>query len=149
MRPESAELLTQIPLALLDPSPHRLVRRGDGPGSVAAAEKMVASRRMETQVLEAISLVSMYPGRTSAELADETAWFAERNGIEPGRWRTVLGRRLSDAEDGGRGPIIGHEVHFHASKPWRAVNPEQSECRVSGRHAIRWWPVAVARGEAA
>lgn len=130
----------QLPLAFTDPDPRRLARRGDSGGSLAAAVGLVESGRDQVQVAFAIALVVSLPGRTSAELARETAKLGAQQGFDPREWRYVLGRRLSEAEDEGRGPIVGHEYRFHPLKPWRAVSPEQPPCKVANRRAIRWWP---------
>jgi hypothetical protein len=81
------------------------------------------------------------PGRTSRELAAETAEVARaRFGYSAEKWRYVLGRRLSEAEDEGRGPIVGSEVRFHLDRNWRRVDPDQAPCFYSDRAGIRWWP---------
>lgn len=128
----------QLPLALVAPSPHRLYRRSDSGASAVAAAEIVESGAETTQVLLAIGLVTSLPGRTSAELADETKEIGARMGFDRREWRYVLGRRLSTAEDEGRGPIIGSERRFKPEKWWRRVDPGQGA-------QIRWWPKGDAR----
>lgn len=134
-------MISQLPLALETPDPRRLCRRSDVGGSVEAAVALVESGRESSQVLYTIGLVVSLPGRTSAELAEETREIGERLGYSLDKWRHVLGRRLSTAEDEGRGPIIGHQHSFNVDKPWRVVEPEIERCRVSpgSPRSIRWY----------
>lgn len=131
----------QLPLALTAPDPRRIVRRSDSGASAAAAVEVVESGAEAAQVLYVIGLVTSLPGRTSAELAQETAEVGARLGFGPAAWRYTLARRLSTAEDGGAGPIVGHEWRFVPQRPWREVEPDLAPCRCSGKRAIRWWPV--------
>lgn len=134
-------MIGQLPLAFTAPDPRRLCRRSDGGGSAAAARHLIESGRDAVQVAIVIALVTSLPGRTSAELAAETERIGrDRFGVQPRDWRYVLGRRLSEAEDEGRGPLIGSENRFHPERHWRRVEPEQPPCRVAGRKAIRWHP---------
>jgi hypothetical protein len=140
--------LNQLPLALVAPRPYRLVRRGDSAAAVAAAVDLVESGQDQAQVAFAIALVVSLPGLTSAELAARTVHFGKSQGFDPSSWRYVLGRRLSEAEDEGRGPIVGCENKPHLEKPWRRVDPLQAPCTTNCRKAkaIRWFP-ATSKGD--
>jgi hypothetical protein len=137
-------VIGQLPLALVEPDPRRFFRRGDAGGSAAAAIALVESGRDAAQIAIVALLVASLPGRTSAELAVETERIGlDRYGFEPGPWRYMLARRLPNAEDKGRGPILGCEKRFHQECYWRRVDPDQAPCRESGRCAIRWWPATL------
>jgi hypothetical protein len=134
-------LSSQLPLDLVAPSPHRLCRRSDGGGSLAAAVETVESGRDAAQVLWVSGLVAMIPGCSSKELAFETWRMAsDRFGINAERWRYVIARRLSEAEDRGFGPIIGSQIRPNIDKPWRLVDPDQALCKHAEQSCIRWWP---------
>src|SRR5690606_11369132 len=113
------QVLGYLPTAVTDPDPRRLVRRGDSGGSAEAAVRVVESGAETSQVPQCIALVVSLPGRTSAELARETADVGARLGFDAREWRYVLGRRLSAGEDRGRGPIVGVEHRFVPERPWR------------------------------
>jgi hypothetical protein len=143
----SSSTPSQLPLALVAPSPHRLCRRSDGGGSAAAAAEAVGSGRDASQVLWVIGLVTMFPGRSSKELARETETMArDRFGISADRWRYLIARRLSEAEDEGRGPIVGCQNSPNASRPYRLMNPTQAKCRYAEARCIRWLPNSNSKG---
>lgn len=94
-------------------------RRGDPPTSRAAAAELVASGRQAEQQAEVARLLELYPGATSAELAEYAQGRLDRYQIA---------RRLPELARAGRvrrGPV------------------RPSYCAQTGRAAVTWWPAEV------
>jgi hypothetical protein len=142
--PFQNQLPLELPEAITHPNPRRLVRSTDSAGSISAAVDLVESGRDALQVSVVTMLVLSLPGRTSLELAHETA----REGLQTfgfpfDRWRYLLARRLSEAESDGRGPILGSKNSPDLARPFRLVDSAQPPCKYAGTNSLRWWPKAM------
>ena len=96
--------------------------RNDPVTSHIAAKRIKSSGVLAIQLSTVSEFVKLYPGRTSAELAQ---LYAQRKG---GTWqehRAKFGRRLPD---------LAHELDG------RARRGEQRECKVTGSQSLTWWP---------
>jgi hypothetical protein len=138
----------ELPQAIEHPREHarRICRSTDSAGSISAAVDLVESGKNALQVSVVTMLVVSLPGRTSLELAHETARVGlDTFGFEFDRWRYLLARRLSEAESDGRGPIVGSQNRPSIARPFRLVNAKQAPCKFAETNSIRWYPRVAER----
>lgn len=110
--------MSQMNLFTTSPSPKKLTRRSDPSSSLKAANEIVNTGILQTQVLKVIALVEECPGRTSREL-----WsMAELKKMRLDRY--TIAKRLPDAAN---------------QKLVR--QGDQRKCRLSNRMCVTWWPV--------
>ena len=90
----------------------KLARRADPVTSHLAAIHVVESGTRAHQQSQTVAAVKMFPGRTSAELAEAAAFD-----------RYALARRLPECERAGA-----------------VKRGEPKHCAITGRLALRWYP---------
>jgi len=95
-----------------------LARASDPSTSHEAAADLVASGTWGKQKRQVYAVLCLYPGRTSAELAEVA-------GLD----RYMLARRLPDLED-----------------ERLATKGSKRRCDATGRKAVTWWPVLGSNG---